>query len=442
MGTLVRAVPPSLLGMTGASDSQGPYESTNDLPSMVEAMGLYRVARFVSPFLGRGVWKDLSGAAREVKQMARDMDELAAMLVPRNWVMFGALSHALHGIVTEAAGDAEVAERLLAAHLSDVEVLKRYLLLARHRPGLRERQPLIDRALNDQAGGRHYSVVNLLLAVVDGYVSDLNPAARKGYHAKDSEEMRGWDSVISVHDGLRRAHASYAQRFDKLETGEVFELHRHGIVHGMIVNYDNTVVSGKAWCHLFAAVEWAESLEKQKKEEAKPPKPTSVREAFGGLARDMTEHRAAMALTKEGLDAWSARSVSPDDASFGDDEVKVVTEKYLSAWKLKQVGIMVALTQINMRDGTDKKMAGDVKADIADFELSDFTVTGIAYTAPAMAEATVSLVLNGETKPGTLEWVWEDADGRPTTLNVEGDWHLQNSGPWLITAPRRRPPRE
>ena len=408
---------------------------------MIEMTELLRFARIAGWFMGAEMRRKVADVREEVAKLVRDVDRFYELLGPRNWVYFDFINlTAVERIL--ASQDADEAERRLEEHLSDVEALRVYVRRCRFREGMRPRGQLLERALIDQAEGRYYAVVLVLLAVMDGFVNDLNPANRKGLHSRDPKDMVGWDSVVSHHYGLSHAHASFVKPCFKTTEEETTELHRHGLVHGTIVNYDNPTIAAKAWCRLFAVVNWAESLEKQQKEAAKPPKPTSVREILRDLARDATEHGAEMKLHDEGIAAWSARTVSPDDATFDNDDIKLATEKYLSAWKAKQVGIMADLMQLNMREETAGRTAGSIKADIADFDLSDFVIDGVAYTAPALAEATVSLVLNGETKPGNLEWVWEDANGRPVTVNVDGAWHLQNWGPWAITAPRRRPPEE
>ena len=45
---------------------------------------------------------------------------------------------------------------------------------------------------------------------------------------------------------------TFTKTIKKRVDSEVFEVYRHGIVHGSVVNFDNIVVATKAWNMLFA----------------------------------------------------------------------------------------------------------------------------------------------------------------------------------------------
>ena len=152
---------------------------------------------------------------RDYAKLVREVDTFCELVGPRNFVYLDFLNHTtVQNILAVVDGDADEAERLLVAHLSEDEVLRGYVQRVRFRDGLRPRWPLIERALDDQAAGRYYAVVLVLLAVMDGYVNDLNPAARHGLHSRDPKDMVGWDSVISHHLALSYAHASFTKRRD------------------------------------------------------------------------------------------------------------------------------------------------------------------------------------------------------------------------------------
>jgi hypothetical protein len=48
----------------------------------------------------------------------------------------------------------------------------------------------------------------------------------------------------------------------------VFDVYRHGIVHGTVSRFDNVVVATKAWKMLFAVADWAAATTKAQR----PPK--------------------------------------------------------------------------------------------------------------------------------------------------------------------------
>ena len=126
--------------------------------------------------------------------------------------------------------------------------------------------PLVEHAREDYFNGRYYSVVLVLFSVMDGFVNDVDTSQRRGLHARDPSEMSAWDSVVGHHLGLSHAHAEFTKSTFKTSDEPVVELHRNGIVHGTLVNYDNVVVATKAWNRLFAVADWARSLAKEKAE--------------------------------------------------------------------------------------------------------------------------------------------------------------------------------
>ena len=70
--------------------------------------------------------------------------------------------------------------------------------------------------------------------------------------------MSAWDKAAGHHQGLANAHRTWTKRVSKLDSSEQFELRRHGLVHGMLPNFDNPVIATKAWNLLFAVSDWAD----------------------------------------------------------------------------------------------------------------------------------------------------------------------------------------
>ena len=69
--------------------------------------------------------------------------------------------------------------------------------------------------------------------------------------------MTARDSVVGHHLGLTHSMKTFRTTIKKRVDDEVFEVYRHGIVHGAVVNFDNVVVATKAWNMLFAVADWA-----------------------------------------------------------------------------------------------------------------------------------------------------------------------------------------
>lgn len=163
----------------------------------------------------------------------------------------------------------DAAERTLIDYYKGDDVLAFMTRALRSLPGMAPRMGLIERARRDYVAGRYYSTVLLLIAVMDGFVNDMDTARRRGLHARDDDEMSAWDSVVGHHLGLAKAHRTFTKTFSKTSEKEIHELYRNGIVHGTLTNFDNDIVATKAWNRLFAVADWAKSA----KEQAKPPEP-------------------------------------------------------------------------------------------------------------------------------------------------------------------------
>lgn len=85
--------------------------------------------------------------------------------------------------------------------------------------------------------------------------------------------MVAWDSVTGHHLGLTNALTPFLNTIKKRVDDEVFELHRQGIVHGSVTDFNNAVVATKAWNLLFAVVDWSIATAKKVKDDEKRPEP-------------------------------------------------------------------------------------------------------------------------------------------------------------------------
>ena len=110
-----------------------------------------------------------------------------------------------------------------------------------------------------------------------------------------------------------------------------FEVYRHGIVHGMVVNFDNAVVATKAWNYLFAVADWARAEAKRKT----PSPPTKTwRETFALMAEN--------ARDKEALEAFSPQIWTKSTLGFENNEAYVACHQFLELWTRRNFGAATA----------------------------------------------------------------------------------------------------
>jgi hypothetical protein len=78
------------------------------------------------------------------------------------------------------------------------------------------------RAERDCREGRFYSTVLVLIAVMDGFVNDVEPSVRRGMHARVPSELDAWNSVVGHHKGLTNVLPVFQRPFKALDESEVF----------------------------------------------------------------------------------------------------------------------------------------------------------------------------------------------------------------------------
>lgn len=234
-----------------------PYGSMEDLPSVIEARQMLLGMRLLGWIGGRHVRAQARELTASLDEITGVVDRFYEKLGERGWIFHDDLNLSAMSEIA-ASPDSETAEQRLIAYYVADDHIQWSLRRLGHHAAMRPRLELAQRALHDYQERRFYSCVLVLLSLVDGFVNDFEPARRKGLHARESEEMSPWDKAAGHHKGLANAHRIYNQRVSKLDTSEQFELRRHGLVHGMLPNFDNPVIATKAWNLLFAVSDWAD----------------------------------------------------------------------------------------------------------------------------------------------------------------------------------------
>jgi hypothetical protein len=295
-----------------------------------------------------------------------------------------------------------------------------------HFSELTSRITLIELAEADYHEGRFYSTVQTLLSVMDGFVNDVEPGARRGLHAREADDMTAWDSVVGHHLGLRHAHGTFTKSFHKVSTDEVHDLHRNGIVHGILVNFNNDVVASKAWNRLFAVADWAES---RKSAMALPKE----RPSLLATLRDYSDHRRRHRLIMESLDGWEPSATALPDEGFQADPVVSATREFLDAWRAKNYGGMARLLSPLMAEDTVSKTAGDLREDYSDRPLLSYDLIDLAHLAPASATVRARLVVADGIHQVKLNWTRSAPNGRAVAPIEHGSWRLMH---WSLESMR------
>ena len=245
-----------------------PYGSARDLPSYQEMDHQIQGGKLLTRFIAPKQRSKLLEIEGELNHLVAVVDRFYDWLGPLNWIFHELLPISDVEAILDRATTPEEAEQGLIEIYRETDKLAFWTRRLYGVEGLRERSHQIERAREHYFADQFDSAALHLIAVMDGFVNDFEPDRRRGLASRDPDDMTAWDSVVGHHLGLTNALKAYDKTIKKRVDEEVYELYRHGIVHGSITQYDNVVVATKAWNMLFAVVDWATATKKNRQPEA------------------------------------------------------------------------------------------------------------------------------------------------------------------------------
>lgn len=399
-----------------------PYDSARDLPTFVEMETQLRAARLLRWLLPREARKRLDDVRSQMNELADTVDDFYDRLGDRHWVMHDSLNVERIRAILDENRSPEDTERGLIGLYQDGDTLRWMVQTLRGLPAMRPRHHLIQQAETDYRAGRYYSTVLVLIAAMDGFVNDFQPALRRGMHARTPAEMDAWDSVVGHHKGLTSILPVFQKSFKALHEDEVHEVYRHGIMHGMVVNFDNDIVATKAWNCLFAVADWARAEVKQ----ATPAKPEPTWREVLAMVAENGRDRAA-------LDAFTPYRLRAGDPGFEQDDAHVACSAFLDLWARRNYGYMndAMAGFMHEDDGTGPRKTREA---FKDHPLESFEILELDVTAAAVCIVTVGLTVNGTPHERPLRWIREDDRREVSPIGRAGTWRLLTWGADYILA--------
>jgi hypothetical protein len=384
-----------------------PYGSAKDLPSYQEMSQLIQGAKLVTLVVARD--------QREMNRLARVADGFYDRLGTRNWIFHDLLSvDKIEAILAETS-DAETAERRLIELYRDDGATKWWLMRLKGHEGLQKRFHQIERARDHYHASQFDSCVLQLIAVMDGFVNDFEPGLRKGLSSRDPDEMTAWDSVVGHHMGLTHALETFRRTIKKRVDGEVFEVYRHGIMHGMVVNFDNVIVATKAWNMLFAVADWATASKKA----AEPPEPKpSWNDTWATLKR-----RAAY---KKHETEFVPSTVTASDPGFESNALVHRASEFLDAWLHGRWALVAGFTPAVLLGSKSQGEAAQFAKDVfQQYDLTSWDIRTVACDQASAAEIRALVTVNQETTEIRFRMVLQTADGTVAMPTDDGaSWRL------------------
>lgn len=392
----------------------GGYPSANDLPSIAALREQLRAAEALTRFVFRKHRAQVTEIKRQLEELTGAVDHFYQVLGDRNWIFHDDLNVERVAAMLSRTRPVEELERRFIEEKYGPDRLPFMAGRLRSLPAMQLRADLINKALADYDAGRYYAVVLVLISVMDGFVNDLDPGDRKGLHARDESELHAWDSVVGHHAGLARAHRAFTKPFKATVTEPVYELHRNGIVHGNLVNFDNVIVAAKAWNRLFAVADWARARVKQ----AVPPEPQPK-------WRDVLDQMAETSRMKKVLAAWQPSVITPDDEEFDSHPAKTAVTTFLDAWASKRWALMAAALPVPTQQRHGRQIGREIKDMYSAFELRGYRIESFDFVAAAMCVCTTRILLDTGEVVSTSRWRYETQNGKDTVIPPDaGVWRL------------------
>lgn len=383
-----------------------------DIPSLSETLrGIENFDRFrrlfplLSPFLKlfgvdtrkmRETLEDIPRLRQEAEEFSTIPDRFNDVFAERGWIMHGdmSLDAAKEALSIADESSVDEAEELLVASYAPDEVewmLRKMWAVEAFRPRMR----LAELALRDYADGRYHASIPVVLAQLDGMVSQVH-AERRGFFAEEGD-MTAWDSIAAHETGLNTLARLFRKGRRKLNEEPITVPYRHGILHGWDVTYDSALVAAKSWAALFSAREWALKAERGELDEPEPEAEPTLRE----IVDQIQENKAA----RERIEQWRPRDLvvgrdlpeSGSTVEYGESTPERILVEYLELWHKRNYGHMASHLGFPFFDaeGTTPQR---VREALDDCRLESFRLIQISDEAPAVTEITVHLkIRRGET---------------------------------------------
>jgi hypothetical protein len=374
-------------------------------------------------------FEQFDAIAQEVRDIASVPDRFNDLFASRGWIMFERMDMeiAKKALQQAESGDNDAAEETLVEYF-DPDFVEREMKTLIPLESFRPRMDLARKALDDYRAGRYHASIPVVLAQIDGFVSELHQRQR-GFFAEEAD-MEAWDSLAAHSKGLNQLSSIFRKGRRRTTTDPISVPYRHGIMHGRDLGYGNRTVAAKTWAALFAVREWAIRVER---DELDPP-PEEPPEGLGEILTSLVETRRETERWRN----WTARQVdwselgpSPTPDRFDDSTPEKALADFLRWWSQDNYGYMTHFVPHLFSKFADEPLPLQIRREYESHELEVFFFRELDHSVPATAEITVELRLksDGSTRERTVTFrlICEDANGDTVAPgNPNAKWVVMN----------------
>lgn len=394
-------------------------DEIRDLPKHKKALDkaddlvkLSQLAKTLSPILSKRARDAIAGIdTTELKTTREQMTQLVALpdrfnkaFSNRGWVMFEDMNAkvALKAVEQAETGNLDEGEGTLVDFWT-TELIRFHIGRLKRIKAFPPRWHLAVDAEGLYQAKSYHACTLLVLAVLDGMVQETC-SRHLGINQNFSAEktiLEAWDSIAGHSTGLGQLKKLLLSPRKKTNTDPVTIPYRHGIVHGMDVNFNTKLVAAKAWAALFAVGEWTYLAQEGKLTEPEPEPSSTPMEKLLEASREIkkTQKREAVSAAFKprtlGEDDGVLRCGRPDDYGCGTPERALV--QFLTWWQSSNYGKMAtSITAI----GKCPTRPADLRAWFGTKELVGFEITNVVDQS--IARSVVSVYLH--VKSPHQEW--------------------------------------
>jgi hypothetical protein len=399
---------------------------------------LYRLIPFskkLSPKL-ESVFSDFS----KLKEQAHILlvpDHFNEIFSAHGWIAYESMSLDVMkaAINLQTSEGVERAEEYLADSY-DEETLKWGILRFNGNRDFRKRIRLTELAQVDYLSGRYHACIPLLLSLLDGLVNDVTKHV--GFFAKNVD-LTAWDCIAAHETGLQTLASILTKPRNKTNEDFISIPYRNGILHGRELAFDNKIVAAKCWAALFAARDWAGTLDDGKKE-PRPKEEVSWKQLFKQISETN--------LIKKSLEEWQPRNSKEIIYLPFEGEVSNLPENtperavgvFLDHWCNKRFGLL-ADALLYFTNTPKGKKAGMARQDFGKHVPVSFKILAVDDEAAAATHvlAVLHFDVDGQIKfkEVSVRAIYLDLENNPSVRSMPGGhWRVvQNSFTDIIYAP-------
>lgn len=405
------------------------FETVKNIEEQLSGMKILMNINKGLRFIGLGS-KKISDLEEKIKQLENQLKELKEIpqlfneyFSDRGWITYDSLNHEFMKDtikIYRKKGLDEAEKKILEYY--QPEKLKFEFTRLKALPALLKRHKFIEYAMTDYTEQRYYSVVPLLIMIIDGTVNEI---VGKGFHS-DKSEMDVWDSITNIDNGILKIKEIFRKGRNKTREEEISFPYRNGILHGMDLGYDNYKVAAKCWHFLFVVRDWGLSKQSEKARKEKFIEESTV-PTFKELDHKIIETNRV----KEALKSWKKREISDEYISslaFTEPTDKNLPEtialQFLKYWKEKNYGYMAKMywSQFFYNGKPNIK---EIRKKFDKLPLEYFKINNITDEAAGISVIEIIGDLDNQRKEFLIRMIYEGSDGYARSRNLlDGNWKI------------------